>query len=492
MIFYSPITPSTSIQSLKGKSQPQLIRFSDGNHYVVKFKGNPQGMKTLVNEFIASQLAEHLSLPIPTSLLVYIPDSFVQQSPVLSARSFVGGLQFATQYVEHTEQIPKFDPHKEFNIGTNQETLADLIVFDYWLGNTDRSRRNLLLQRNERGECHFLLIDHGNCFREKRISPFRFRTAHKWCLSLIDDTERLAHSVQKVQNLSNDTILEIIHSVPKEWNVSQQQKESIFHYLVEGKQTLSKLLIQIPRHRDLLTRDEVLERIHHAIVNRHPLSLVRIGNGENIILAQYSILSEETFMKTGTARKWPKHGAGVNLPDIQIRDDVLACLKKVDLVGILPYDDKRIKTNPRYKRKLTEQIFSYYQLDPKYVFDALLFRDLPSDPNFWKLMTEKKIIVISKWGRKFKKHTVELAQQLGIEIVAVYPIHNFYEVEEVLKQIENTDFDIALISAGVGAIVLSQQIAEQYGKVAIDMGHGLTEIAKGKLELPKMDREKEV
>ena len=62
-------------------------------------------------------------------------------------------------------------------------------------------------------------------------------------------------------------------------------------------------------------------------------------------------------------------------------------------------------------------------------------------------------------------------------------------MENVLEQIENIDFDIALISAGVGAIVLSQQIAERYGKIAIDMGHGLTKIAKGQLELPKSVKE---
>ena len=180
-----------------------------------------------------------------------------------------------------------------------------------------------MLQRNKQGECHFLRIDHGNCFPDHIIPQFKYRTVHKWCLSLLNELVKIYDFIEEIQGIPNDTILNIIRSVPDDWMVSDHEKESLYNYLVNGKQTLPKLLEQNSSNDDLLNRDEVLDKINHAIENKHPLSLARIGNGENIVLAQYSILSEEEFMKTGTARKWPKHGAGVKLPDTKARDEGL-------------------------------------------------------------------------------------------------------------------------------------------------------------------------
>lgn len=502
----SPITPTTFIKSLKGKSLPQLIRFSDGNDYVIKFSGNPQGMKILINEYIASQLAAILSLSTPSYSLVHISEQFIRENPVLSSFSFVGGVQFSSRYIEHCKQIPKYPPFPERDQILNQEVLAGIVVFDYWLSNSDRSRRNLLLQQNHRGNVQIQLIDHGNCFSgntnwdvKSLVKPpkLKFRTVHKWCLSLLRNKDEILLFIEKVKKIPDDLIYSIIGSIPDEWNVTKREKESLYTYLVKGKTKLPNLLDQISstyfipkagfkamKHHN---RDQVLGKLKNAIDNHLPLSLVRIGNGENIVLAQYSILPEEKFMKTGTARKWPKHGAGMKLPDIKARDEVLESLKKVDLVGILPTDDNKVKTNPRYKRELTDQIFNYHHFYPQHTFDALLFRDLPGQWDFWRLMKGKRIIIISKWGEKFRKKCDSFAKQFGFNITTVYPIHNYYEIPKVLSQLDQADFDIALIAAGVGAIVLSQKISERYGKIAIDMGHGLTRFAKGKLELPKPD-----
>ena len=47
-----------------GCTVPYVVWCDDGNTYVVKFPGNPQKEKALVNEFIASKLCDYLGLPI--------------------------------------------------------------------------------------------------------------------------------------------------------------------------------------------------------------------------------------------------------------------------------------------------------------------------------------------------------------------------------------------------------------------------------------------
>ena len=52
------------IRRMRGGSQAQLMRASDGAFYVTKFQNSPQGTKILANEFLASRLGAWLGLPV--------------------------------------------------------------------------------------------------------------------------------------------------------------------------------------------------------------------------------------------------------------------------------------------------------------------------------------------------------------------------------------------------------------------------------------------
>jgi hypothetical protein len=236
--------------------------------------------------------------------------------------------------------------------------------------------------------------------------------------------------------------------------------------------------------REHLNGDQLLNSILEAFSQQKPLSIARIGDGENIVLAQYSLMPEMEFMKTSVGRKWPKHGSGIKLPDCMARDEILNALKKIDIIGVLPYNDKKIKANEIYKRSLTDKIFDYYQLYPKKTFDALLFREMLACQEFWDIMQGKEIIIVSKWGGKFRNQFKLIQSLWNIRIADVLPIENYNGIHSVLQQTETIKFDAALICAGVGSIILSHQISERYGKVAIDVGKGLTRIAKGKVQIP--------
>lgn len=55
-----------------GVTVPYVVWCDDENTYVVKFPGNPEGKKTLINEFIASNLCEYLNLPIMDYALINV------------------------------------------------------------------------------------------------------------------------------------------------------------------------------------------------------------------------------------------------------------------------------------------------------------------------------------------------------------------------------------------------------------------------------------
>jgi hypothetical protein len=53
------------VRRLRGGSQSQLLRASDGLYYVTKFQNNPQHVRVLANEMLATRLGALLGLPVP-------------------------------------------------------------------------------------------------------------------------------------------------------------------------------------------------------------------------------------------------------------------------------------------------------------------------------------------------------------------------------------------------------------------------------------------
>ena len=59
----SALSAVQHIRRMRGGSQPQLMRASDGGFYIVKFQNNPQHVRVLANEFLATRLGLWLGLP---------------------------------------------------------------------------------------------------------------------------------------------------------------------------------------------------------------------------------------------------------------------------------------------------------------------------------------------------------------------------------------------------------------------------------------------
>ena len=62
---YTCISAVQHLRGLRGGAQAHLLRASDGNCYVTKFQNNPQHIRVLANEMMASRLGSLLGLPMP-------------------------------------------------------------------------------------------------------------------------------------------------------------------------------------------------------------------------------------------------------------------------------------------------------------------------------------------------------------------------------------------------------------------------------------------
>ncbi|MGO4890449.1 HipA family kinase [Anaerobacillus sp. MEB173] len=237
---------------LKGYSKPQHVLFSDGRTYVVKFKNNPSGTRILVNEYIAGKLGELLSLPVIPFEVVQIEDDFLKKLPIYAKYKLQSGNQFASLYIDNCIQLQRGSKNEDIKVN-NREHLAGMVVFDLWIGNTDRKENNVLLEPVENGEHYLHMIDHGRCFSKadwtvKALKKMPKMTVnlnvHKWSISLMQSQDELQAAIEKTMSIPKEAIYDIINSIPADWEVSEAEREALVTHLVQAQQLLPKISVK--------------------------------------------------------------------------------------------------------------------------------------------------------------------------------------------------------------------------------------------------------
>ena len=73
---------------MRGGAQAHLMRCDDGGYYIVKFRNNPQHLRVLANEMLATRLAARLGLCVPQVEVVEVrPELIAYTSELVIQRS---------------------------------------------------------------------------------------------------------------------------------------------------------------------------------------------------------------------------------------------------------------------------------------------------------------------------------------------------------------------------------------------------------------------
>lgn len=74
------------LRPLRGGAQSHLLRASDGNCYVTKFQNNPQHVRVLANEMLATRLGLALGLPMPKVEIIDVSAWLIEHTEELRIR----------------------------------------------------------------------------------------------------------------------------------------------------------------------------------------------------------------------------------------------------------------------------------------------------------------------------------------------------------------------------------------------------------------------
>src|ERR1700759_1302553 len=95
-----------AIRRMRGGAQSQLMLGSDGQLWVVKFQNNPQHLRVLANELIATRIAEAGGLSVPATDVVEVTEWLVKHTREMTiersstaVECCVAGLQFGSRFV---------------------------------------------------------------------------------------------------------------------------------------------------------------------------------------------------------------------------------------------------------------------------------------------------------------------------------------------------------------------------------------------------------
>lgn len=218
-----------------GVTKPHYVTLSNSETYVLKFPGNPEREKALINEYIGYKLANLLNLPLLNFSVVFVDFSVIEGLTNLDDQVIkINGMAFATKY---SRTVSHINNYKLINIANNKYDFIKILIFDLLIGNVDRNPGNLLYDQKQK---KVLAIDHthifinGTLFRkieldEMKNDPFNYNLLHRNQRKLFEDLnnmkcfdkltleQEILPFITFIRTIKWETILNIIKEAQNIW-----------------------------------------------------------------------------------------------------------------------------------------------------------------------------------------------------------------------------------------------------------------------------------
>lgn len=229
------------VRRMRGGAQAQFMRCDDDGYYIVKFQNNPQHLRVLANEMLATRLAARLGLCVPHVEVVDVRPEMIADSADLVIQlgmqrsPCAPGKQFGSQFPGHPARLTVYDflPDEQLGAVRNLGDFLGALVFDKWTCNTN-GRQAVFFRDSgsEVGEAFgsvpcpgpytAMMIDFGFCFNAGEWdfpdAPLRGLYARHRVYQGVTGPEAFEPWLDRLQNQITERALgEEAARIPPEW-----------------------------------------------------------------------------------------------------------------------------------------------------------------------------------------------------------------------------------------------------------------------------------
>lgn len=242
------------IRRMRGGAQGQLMLGADGHIYVVKFQNNPQHMRVLANEYLASRIAAAAGLTVPEAEIVEVSRWIIENTQELeidlghTRERCRAGLQFGSRFAGGLMpgQVVDFLPEEQLAEVKNLSEFAGILALDKWTGNAN-GRQAIFTRRQRERRYKAVFIDFGYCFH---AGEWRFEDAPLRGVYYRNDVyreiagwESFEPWLTRMETMPAETVWAAANEVPPEWYGGD---------LSEMEALVEKLLTRRSRIRELI------------------------------------------------------------------------------------------------------------------------------------------------------------------------------------------------------------------------------------------------
>ncbi len=242
------------IRRMRGGAQGQLMLGADGQVYVVKFQNNPQHMRVLANEFLASRLAAAVGLTAPETELVEVSSWLVENTSELEidlGRRRVrcqAGLQFGSRFVGGLMpgQVVDYLPEEQMTEVRNLGEFAGILALDKWTGNAN-GRQAVFQRRQRERRYRAVFIDYGYCFHagEWRFEDLPLRGVYyrNDVYREIRGWESFEPWLTRLETMSAEMVWAAASEIPPEWYGGDLgEMEALVEKLLQRRSRIRELI----------------------------------------------------------------------------------------------------------------------------------------------------------------------------------------------------------------------------------------------------------
>ena len=244
-----------AIRRMRGGAQSQLMLGADGKLWIVKFQNNPQHVRVLANELLATRLAQTVGLTVPFSDVVEVTEWLIANTrdmhielPHGQREKYRAGLQFGSQFIGGLMpgQVVDYLPEQQLDEVRNLQEFAGMLALDKWTGNCN-GRQAVFDRKPRERKYRATFIDQGFCFNAGEwtfpATPLRGVYARNRVYAGVTGWESFEPWLSCMETMEADKLWAIAEVVPPEWYGGDT---AVIEQLME------KMLVRRGRLRELI------------------------------------------------------------------------------------------------------------------------------------------------------------------------------------------------------------------------------------------------